>query len=121
MTRGLRWEPIRRALSIALSAWLGFQALAFLAGGRAAFERLGYPDAARVILGGLELAAALLILHPRTLAVGAIGLLATLSWAAGFHFALRARTGPLLADLALVALLLAARPSPARAPGKETA
>ena len=119
MSAGLQRERIGTALRVALGALLGYQALAFLLAGRAAFARLGYPDAARVALGTLELLAALSIVHPRTFLAGAVGLIGTLSWAAGFHFALRARAWPLLVGVALVALLLALR-SPVRG-AKETA
>ena len=119
MTGASRWARIQTGVRILLAALLGLRALAFLFAGRASFERLGYPDAARLALGGLEAAAAIFLLHPRTFLLGAIGLIGTLSWAAGFHFALRAKNWPLLAAVALVALLVAARSVPAR--GKEAA
>jgi len=109
VTRASRWGRIQTGVRIGLAALLGLRALAFLLVGRASFERLGYPDAARLGLGGLEVTAAIFLLHPRTFLLGAIGLIGTLSWAAGFHFALRAKNWPLLATVALVALLVAAR------------
>lgn len=115
-----RWSRIEAAARIGLATLLGAQSLAFLVAGRAAFARLGYPDAARVALGSVELAAAVLVAIPRTFFAGAVGLIASLSWAAGFHFALRARGWPLLADIVLVALLMVAR-SPARERGRTTA
>jgi len=109
VTGAPRWGRIQTGVRIGLAAVLGVRALAFLLVGRASFERLGYPDAARLALGGLEAAAAVLLVHPRTFLLGAIGLIGTLSWAAGFHFALRAKNWPLLATVALVGLLVAAR------------
>ena len=106
---GTAANRLAAALGVGLAAVLGFQALAFLVAGRRAFERLGYPDATRVILASLELGSAILLAIPRTFVVGAVGLWGTLCWAAGFHFALHARNWPLLAGAALLALLMAAR------------
>ena len=114
MTRATFWKRAQVALRVGLATVLGFQAGAFLLVGKRGFERLGYPDAVRVALAVLELAAAILTVIPRTFFVGAVGLIATLSWAAGFHFALRARNWPLIAGAVLLAALLAAR---ARADG----
>ena len=108
------WRRVHGALRIGVAALLGFQALAFLLAGRQAFLRLGYPDAARIALGVLEAAAAALAIVPKTFVAGAVGLVAVLAWAAGFHFALHARTWPLFADMAVLALLLAVRPSGAK-------
>ena len=108
------WERAQIALRGGLATVLGFQAGAFLLVGKRGFERLGYPDSARIALAVLELASAILTVIPRTFFVGAVGLIATLSWAAGFHFALRARNWPLIAGAVVLAALLAAR---ARADG----
>ena len=114
MSARLWWNRVHGTLRIGVAALLGFQALAFLVAGRHAFVRMGYPDAARIALGALEAAAAALTIIPRTFVVGAAGLVAVLAWAAGFHFALHARTWPLFADMAALALLLAFQPSRAR-------
>jgi hypothetical protein len=107
----LWWRRVHGALRIGVAALLGFQALAFLFAGRHVFVRMGYPDSARIALAVLEAAAAVLAIIPRTFVVGAVGLVAVLAWAAGFHFALHQKTALLFADIALLALLLAGQPS----------
>jgi hypothetical protein len=110
----LWWPRVHGALRIGVAALLGFQAVVFLLAGRHVFVPMGYPDSARIALAVLEAAAAALAIIPRTFVVGAVGLVAVLTWAAGFHFALHQKTGLLLADMALLVLLLAGRPSRAK-------
>jgi hypothetical protein len=72
------------AVPAAFGALLFFQSLALLFANRDAFVRPGFPDRARVALAGLEAAAALLLVIPKTFDAGAIGLVGVLAWAAGF-------------------------------------
>ena len=79
-----------------------------------AFTRLGYGDGARRALALAECAAALLVLWPRTFAAGAVAMIATLAWAAGFHFGLHRGSSKLLFLMTLFALLLAGERAHAR-------
>lgn len=109
MRGGLWWRRSQAALRLGLATFLGAQALALLILGRGQFVRLGYPDSARLALGVLEVVAAILTLVPRTFFVGAVGLIAVLAWAAGFHFGLHRGSWLLLVFIAVLALLVAAR------------
>jgi hypothetical protein len=103
------WRRWQAAVRVGLATLLGAQALTLLILGRGQFARLGYPDQARVALGVLELVAAILTIVPRTFYIGAIGLIAVLAWAAGFHYGLHRGSWLLLVYIAALALLLAAR------------
>ena len=106
---GSAWERAQRAVCAAFGALLFFQSLALLFANRDAFVRLGFPDGTGLALGGLEAAASLLLVIPKTFYAGAIGLVAVLAWAAGFHFGIRRHSPSLFADPAVLALLLTAR------------
>jgi len=107
------WALIHAVMRIGLGAFLAFEALMFLAHRPGLFARLGYSEGARVALGACEAAAAILMIFPATFEAGAVGLIAVLAWAAGFHFGLHERAASLFVDMALVGLLLASRRSAA--------
>jgi hypothetical protein len=117
---GLWWRRAQAVLRVAVATFLGAQALALLLAGRGQFATLGYPDDARLALGILEVVAAILMLIPRTFFVGAIGLIAVCAWAAGFHLGLHRGSRTLLAYVAVLALLLAARAAGERRKGGTT-
>jgi len=107
------WRAAQIVLRSAIALLLFSQALALLFE-RDAFTRLGYPEGARVSLALVECAAAALTVWPRTFPAGAAGLIATLAWAAGFHFGLHRGSSRLFLLMALLALLLTADRSDAR-------
>jgi hypothetical protein len=108
---GPRWPaglgPVIAALRWLFGLTLGAAALSFLVHGRAAFERLRQPDAARIVLASAEIAGAVLFLFRRTVLAGALVLLVVLAWAAGFHFALGLPSHHLWLYLAAVLALAA--------------
>ena len=110
MTAGGLLSRVETALRWAVAAFLCFAALRFLVSGGAAFSRLGLSDGARFALALCEILAAILWAVPRTVRIGALGLVGVLAWAAGFHFALHQPSGHLFLLMALVAASLAARP-----------
>jgi DoxX-like family len=109
VTAGPFLSRLETAVRWAVSAFLCYAAVRFLVSGGAAFARLGLSDGARVTLALCEILAAILWAVPRTVRVGAFGLVGVLAWAAGFHFALHQPAGHLFVSMALVAASLAAR------------
>jgi hypothetical protein len=107
------WRAARILVRSAIALLLFSQALA-LYFEPDAFTRMGYADGARRALALFECAAAALTLWPRTFVAGAAGLIATLAWAAGFHFGLHRGSSRLFLLMALLALLVAAEWADAR-------
>jgi len=110
VTAGRLLSRVETTLRWAVASFLWFAAVRFLVSGGAAFARLGLSDGARVALALCEILAAILWAVPRTVRIGAFGLVGVLAWAAGFHFALHQPAGHLFVSMALVAASLAARP-----------
>jgi hypothetical protein len=104
---------------LALSLFLGGAGLLFLLHGRGHFAKLGLPDEGRIGLASAEIVAAALFAFRRTAALGAIGLLLVLAWAAGLHFAIREPAGSLYLYMGVVAALAHAEDLAAAAAHRE--
>ncbi|HSS45324.1 MAG TPA: hypothetical protein VLO07_08290 [Thermoanaerobaculia bacterium] len=100
----LLWLAVRAIIALILARG----ALIFLLHGKTEFARLERPDSARWFLGLAEILGAALFLFSRTLMAGALLLVTTLAWAAGFHFALALPSSSLWVFLLIVLSLFAA-------------
>ena len=94
------------AARVAVGAVLAIESVLFALHGRGAFSRIGHSDAARLGLALIELAASVLFAVPATFLAGGMALLGVLAWAAGVHFALGFRAGPLYGWIGAVSLLI---------------
>ena len=102
------WQAIRAFLRIVVAAPLlaGSLFLAFQPAVIRAFARTGLPDAVRILLASVEIAASILFMLPRTIYIGGFGLIAVLVAAIGLHEALHLGVGSQPLVLVLVAALL---------------
>lgn len=101
--------PPRNLMRAFLALWITAGIVLFIASAETVYE--GWFNAHGVnphlaLLGGVEAAAALLFLVPRTMRIGAMGLLATIAIAVAVHAVLGQFRGDLLFYAAAVAFVL---------------
>lgn len=105
--------PPRTLLRAFLALWLT-TGIVLLIGSidtaRAALAASSHTNPHLIILGGVEAVAAVLFLVPRTLQVGAVGLVATIAVAFVFHAAIGQFRGDLLLYAAVVTFIAIHRP-----------
>jgi hypothetical protein len=102
---GDRHRAVLVGARVVVAAVLAGESVLMLLHGRSHFEHFGLSERLRWTLGCLEILAAALFAVPRTLPLGATGLLMVLAYAAGLHAGLHQGAGTLFLWMLAVAFL----------------